>query len=711
SKLTTTVAMLKDISVGGGSSKPNEFIEFQGKLYFNANDGVNDKELWVTDGTAAGTVMVQNINSSGDGNPRDFIVSNDLLYFSANDGIHGDELWKFSNNPIIGSLDPIDNGIEVSIDSKLKITFNKDVQKNNGNITIYDASDDSVVETINITSANITINGSQVTIEPSTNFTLAKQYYVQIDNGAIKDVNNTLFSGISDKTTWNFETIGKQNQTITFNTVPAKNFRDSDFQLTASASSNLAVSYTSSNTNVATISGNTVTIIGSGTTTITASQLGDANYNAAADVTQNLTINKINQTITFSSLIGKTFGDTDFQLTATSSSNLPITYTSSNTNAVTISGDIATIVGAGTTIITASQVGNSNYNAANNTNQILTVSNASQTITFTLNFTNNRVYGQAPRTLNASSDSGLPITYTSSDPSVIAVNGNVISFVGVGNGIIITAKQAGNNNYSAAPDVTQTINVSKAGQIITFNPPTNVTYGGQNFFLTATSNSGIPMTFTSLDSNIITLSGNEAFILNAGSTSLQASNNGNAFYIAYASVKTITVNKANQSIIFNSLPNVGVNDSDFNLTAVSTGGLPVSYSSSNPSVASVNGNVVSVHSLGTTTFTASQTGNNNYNAASNVSQTLTVSNTASINDFEKLAFEIYPNPTSSVFQIKSNLTIDKVEIYNLLGQKVKQFTSLNSKEFSISQLKNGLYLIKIYTEKGIGSKRIMKISR
>ncbi|NDB96619.1 MAG: hypothetical protein EBZ78_10770, partial [Verrucomicrobia bacterium] len=52
----------------------------------------------------------------------------------------------------------------------------------------------------------------------------------------------------------------------------------------------MAVSYTSSNTNVATVSGNTVTLKSSGTTTITASQAGDSNRNAATDVTQTLTV-------------------------------------------------------------------------------------------------------------------------------------------------------------------------------------------------------------------------------------------------------------------------------------------------------------------------------------------------------------------------------------------------------------------------------------
>lgn len=80
------------------------------------------------------------------------------------------------------------------------------------------------------------------------------------------------------------------NQSITFSPLPNVMIGSSPFTLSASASSGLAVSYTSSNTNVATISNNVVSIVGVGTTQITASQAGNANYNPASSVTQSLTV-------------------------------------------------------------------------------------------------------------------------------------------------------------------------------------------------------------------------------------------------------------------------------------------------------------------------------------------------------------------------------------------------------------------------------------
>jgi len=87
-------------------------------------------------------------------------------------------------------------------------------------------------------------------------------------------------------------------QTITFDPLAASVYGDIDFDLTATASSGLPVSYTSSDETVATISGATVTIIGVGTTSITAMQAGDAQYLPATPVAMDLVVNKKELTVT-----------------------------------------------------------------------------------------------------------------------------------------------------------------------------------------------------------------------------------------------------------------------------------------------------------------------------------------------------------------------------------------------------------------------------
>lgn len=96
-------------------------------------------------------------------------------------------------------------------------------------------------------------------------------------------------NGTSDPATIGFA-IAKGNQTITFAALPTKVVGDADFTLSGTASSGLLVSYSSSSNSVATVTSNIVTIVGAGSTVITASQAGDDNWNAATNVTRTLTV-------------------------------------------------------------------------------------------------------------------------------------------------------------------------------------------------------------------------------------------------------------------------------------------------------------------------------------------------------------------------------------------------------------------------------------
>jgi len=153
-----------------------------------------------------------------------------------------------------------------------------------------------------------------------------------------------------------------------------------DFDLSATkGASTSALSYSSSNTSVATIHPTTgsVHIVGAGTTTLTVNQAADANYNAAPAVTQILTVSKADHAITFGSLAAVTYSvGATFNLAAYASSGLTVSYASSDTTVATVSGSAVTILKAGSTIITASQAGNGNYNAATAVTRTLTVNPA-----------------------------------------------------------------------------------------------------------------------------------------------------------------------------------------------------------------------------------------------------------------------------------------------------------------------------------------------
>jgi len=86
--------MVKDIYPGYGSSSPKEFFRFQGQLYFQADDGTHGIELWKTDGSSGGTVLVADTNPGiGSSTPGQFVELNNQLVFWADDGAHGREPW------------------------------------------------------------------------------------------------------------------------------------------------------------------------------------------------------------------------------------------------------------------------------------------------------------------------------------------------------------------------------------------------------------------------------------------------------------------------------------------------------------------------------------------------------------------------------------------------------------------------------------------
>lgn len=419
-------------------------------------------------------------------------------------------------------------------------------------------------------------------------------------------------------------TVNKADQTIAFEPLEAKGITDPPFPLSAASTSGLNVGYVSSNTAVATVSGSTVTIVGVGTTTITASQAGNTNYNAASSVAQELVVNgKQSQTITFNALPIKTFGDANFNLTATASSSLNVSYTSSDVSVASISGTTVTIVGAGSAVITASQSGDDQFNAASVVTQILTVNKATQTITF--NALPSVMLNTGSLELNATASSGLDISYSSSNENVATISGSTITFISSGE-TTITASQAGNQNYLDALSVNQLlVIINKQSQSITFAALAAKTFGDKAFDLTATSSSGLAITFVSSNTDVATVSGNKLTIVGAGEVNITASQSGNAEFDAAADVvQILTVNKANQTITFTLEAERGITAGNFNLSATTTSGLTISYASSNATVATISGSTVAVLAPGTTTITASQSGNGNYNAADDVEVSLTI---------------------------------------------------------------------------------------
>ena len=209
-------------------------------------------------------------------------------------------------------------------------------------------------------SATITVPSTLPTLGISTRMRIAMQWnqyaascgsytYGEVEDYSIQLVDNHL------------------DQTINFPALADKLTTDAAFDVNATASSGLPVSF-SIVSGPATISGNTITLDGTaGTVVVRASQSGNAQYNPAPDVDRSFNVTTpalLDQTINFPALADKLTTDTAFDVNATASSGLPVSF-SIVSGPATISGNTITLDGtAGTVVVRASQSGNAQYNPA-----------------------------------------------------------------------------------------------------------------------------------------------------------------------------------------------------------------------------------------------------------------------------------------------------------------------------------------------------------
>ncbi len=156
--------------------------------------------------------------------------------------------------------------------------------------------------------------------------------------------------------------VAKEAQTITF-TNPGTQRYGTPLTLGATASSGLAVTYTSTTPTVCTVSGSVVSFATAGICGMLANQAGNSDYAAAPTVGHTWVVAKEAQTITFTNPGTQKVGAV-IPLGATASSGLTVSYTSTNTSVCTISGGNATMVATGICGVDAKQAGNADYNAA-----------------------------------------------------------------------------------------------------------------------------------------------------------------------------------------------------------------------------------------------------------------------------------------------------------------------------------------------------------
>ena len=112
-----------------------------------------------------------------------------------------------STPPLATAFAPLDNAASVPVTSTPTITFNENVKKGTGSILVKRSSDSSTLESIDVTTSQVTVTGAAVTITPSANFANSTGYYIEVPAGAIEDIAGNDYAGISGAAAWNFTTI------------------------------------------------------------------------------------------------------------------------------------------------------------------------------------------------------------------------------------------------------------------------------------------------------------------------------------------------------------------------------------------------------------------------------------------------------------------------------------------------------------------------
>jgi hypothetical protein len=445
--------------------------------------------------------------------------------------------------------------------------------------------------------------------------------------------------------------VTQASQTITFNALSNRAMGTGTFTVSATASSSLPVNFNSQTPAVCTATGTngtTTTLLHIGTCTIQATQAGNANYAAAAPVSQGFTVTQGSQTITFNGLANLPLETAPFAVSATASSGLAVGFASQTTGICTTSGTngaTVTLVTVGQCTIQASQVGNADFSAATPVSQSFQVTAGRQTITF--NALANQPFSTSPLTVSATASSGLTVSFNSQTAPVCTstgTNGATITLLQVGTCTIQATQPGDGVNWAPATPVSRSFQVTQGSQTITFNALSNQPMGTAPFTVSATASSGLTVSFNSQTAAVCTSTGTNGAtvtLLHIGTCTIRATQAGDSNWLAATPVdRGFQVTQGSQTITFNPLPNQPMGTAAFGVSATASSGLAVSFNSQTPTVCTAtgaNGATITLVQVGTCTVQATQAGNADYTAAAPVPQTFTVTQGSQTITFNALA--------------------------------------------------------------------------
>jgi hypothetical protein len=329
-------------------------------------------------------------------------------------------------------------------------------------------------------------------------------------------------NGNASATSGNTAAIGKATPTFGSWSPVTKAYGESTFTLTDPTPSTPGTfTYSSATTSVISVSGNSATVVGAGTSVITATFTPNdpTNYISGGTTTMTVTVGKATPTFTWSG-VSKTYGDANFALTApTPSTPGTFAYSSSTPSVLSLSGSTATVAGAGTSTVTATftPTTTANYVSGSTTSMVATVQQRTQT-TLTITSTN-ATFGSTLTLTTSGGDGSGSVSYLV-DSGPCSVLGSTLTPAGAGT-CRVTATKAANGNYLAASSSSTAITVAKQTPTFTWSGISKIY--GETFSLTAPTPS-TPGTFTysSATTSVVEISSSTATIVSNGTSVITA---------------------------------------------------------------------------------------------------------------------------------------------------------------------------------------------
>jgi uncharacterized repeat protein (TIGR03803 family) len=385
-----------------------------------------------------------------------------------------------------------------------------------------------------------------------------------------------------------------------------------------------------------------------------------------------LVFRKDDQTITFNALPAKSIGCTAFQAGASSSSGLQISYASSNPSVATIGANgMINIVGLGSTLITASQPGNSYYNAAASISQTLNVANkpaasniwvggsGAQVCGLVVSFSASGAFGDTfewgipagqVKVAGGDGQPGIDLRTTSPGEKIISVVRTDPSGC---------PSETGYATYNVTMKSYQQITGVPSGSSIV------KTYNDPQFSLPGSCSSGqLQWNYGGGNSDLLSISSsNLATILNAGNETFNVTAPETGCYLSSSQSVGVTILRAPQTLICPQVPATLCDNYTFDVTT--TGGVPVEIYNYSGYINKLSSNTFQISSSGSFSFIAADS--RNYQSPSGCG----------------LQISIIPKPIITIYT-NDQTTFCSGEGLASLGSQIQNLTS----GWSIEWLKN-----------------------